>query len=164
MLSENAVAVLRFRVKGWRFPVRDDQHAAFEELVSAGIMEPDGTGDYRFTDGLGARRDDILRDEEERIERERHEPPDTGDLSREARELLRSLVSGEKVEVDETTRPLYRELAAARILVPKHSFVGGWESSFRFTYWGWRQRLELAGMTDTKEPAQEGVGALQRNK
>src|SRR5262245_17434517 len=45
MLSENAVAVLRFRVKGWRFPVRDRDLAAFEELVSAGIMESDGNGD-----------------------------------------------------------------------------------------------------------------------
>jgi hypothetical protein len=116
-------------------------------------MESDGNGDYRFTDGLGARREEILQEEEDRIERERHEPPDASELSEAARGLLRSLVSGEKVEVDETTRPLYRELTAARIMVPMHSFIGGWESSFRYTYWGWHRRFELAGMTRAKEPA-----------
>ncbi len=49
-LSETAVAVLRFRVKGWRFPVRERDRDAFSELVEAGIMEPDGT-DFRFTEG-----------------------------------------------------------------------------------------------------------------
>src|SRR4051794_28650477 len=38
MLSEGAVAVLRFRVKGWRFPARDRDQDTFEELVDAGIM------------------------------------------------------------------------------------------------------------------------------
>ena len=49
-LSESAVAVMRFCVKGWRFPVRKRDRDAYGELVEAGIMEPDGK-DFRFTDG-----------------------------------------------------------------------------------------------------------------
>ena len=41
-LSESAVAVLRFRVKGLRTPVTERRLPAFQELVNAGIMEPDG--------------------------------------------------------------------------------------------------------------------------
>jgi hypothetical protein len=61
-LSENAVAVLRFRVRGWPWKVNDRNRAAFEELVVAGIMEPDGQ-DYRFPpeDGSGARRSSAAR-------------------------------------------------------------------------------------------------------
>ncbi len=58
-LSETAVAVLRFRVRGWRFPVRERDRDAFRELVEAGIMEPDGE-DFRFTEGGWARRDELL--------------------------------------------------------------------------------------------------------
>ena len=50
VLSASAVGVLRFRVKGWRFPIRDCDRDAFQELVVAGIMAPDGGGDYRFTE------------------------------------------------------------------------------------------------------------------
>src|SRR5206468_1382885 len=101
VLSETAVALLRFRVKGWRFPVRDRDHVAFQELVVAGIMEPDGGGDYRFTQAGRERREEILRDEQDRIERGRHEPPDASKLSGSARALLRRIVSGERVDVDE---------------------------------------------------------------
>jgi len=59
-LSESAVAVLRFRVKGYRMKVTDRSLEAFRELA-AGIMEPvpgaDGNpeADYRFTeDGCAA--------------------------------------------------------------------------------------------------------------
>src|ERR1700686_5045606 len=39
-LSESAVAVLRFRVKGYRMKVTDSSLEAFRELAAAGIMEP----------------------------------------------------------------------------------------------------------------------------
>ena len=39
-LSESAVAVLRFRVKGYRMKVTDRSLEAFRELAAAGIMEP----------------------------------------------------------------------------------------------------------------------------
>src|SRR5947209_7700665 len=124
-LSESAVAVLRFRIKGYRMPVRDRDRAAYQELVEAGIMEPvpGPVTDFRFTTSSMEHRDAILERETERIERERYAPPD-GDLSEAARALLRRLVSGERVEVNEATRPAYRELAAARVMIPVHTFVG----------------------------------------
>jgi len=99
-LSESAVATLRFRVKGWKMPVRDRHLEAFHELVAAGIMEPDGD-DFRFTEDGWARRNELLAEAEERIERNRYEPPDASHLSEAARDLLRRISSGERVEVEE---------------------------------------------------------------
>jgi hypothetical protein len=152
VLSANAVATLRFRVKGYKFPVREGDLAAFHELVDAGIMEPVPGPDFRFTEDGLKRGEEILRTEEERIERERYAPPDPN-VSEGARALLRRLASGERMEVDEANRGAFRELAAARIVILGHSFAKGDESVFRFTYWGWRQRVEIAGMDCTKESA-----------
>ena len=51
-LSEAAVAVLRFEIRGWKAKRKEDRLAAYRELAAAGIMEPvPGTeADYRFTD------------------------------------------------------------------------------------------------------------------
>ncbi|HZW34182.1 MAG TPA: hypothetical protein VFF52_25895 [Isosphaeraceae bacterium] len=97
-LSESAVAQLRFRVKGWRFPIRERDLPAYRELVAAGIMEPDGE-DFRFTEEGWARREELLREAEERIERERFEPPDASSLSESARELVRRILAGTDIEV-----------------------------------------------------------------
>jgi hypothetical protein len=153
MLSENAVAVLRFRIRGYKFPVRDRNRDAFEELVAARLMEPDGEGDYRFAELDGTRREEILRAEQDRIERERYEPPDAGNLSEAAKELLRTCIDGPKPEGDETNRPAYRELVKARIMVPMGSFTKGDECVFRFTYWGHKLRYELAELPCAKEIA-----------
>jgi hypothetical protein len=56
-LSESAVAALRFRVNGWKMPVRDQHREAFHELVASGIMQPDGD-DFRFTTDGWARRNE----------------------------------------------------------------------------------------------------------
>ena len=48
-LSENAVAVLRFRAMRCPMKIREQDREAFRELVDAGIMKPDGAS-YRFTD------------------------------------------------------------------------------------------------------------------
>jgi antitoxin (DNA-binding transcriptional repressor) of toxin-antitoxin stability system len=141
-LSAAAIAVLRFRVRDYRMPVRDRNRDAFLELVAAGILEPDGTGDYRFTGDGWARRNDILRVEEDRIERDRFEPPDADNLSESARGLLRRIASGERVAVTDENRPTFRELAAARILYPVSTWAGGPESVFRFTPAGWERREE----------------------
>ena len=141
-LSESAVATLRFRVKGWKMPVRDRHREAFHELVAAGIMEPDGD-DFRFTEDGWARRNELLAEAEERIERNRYEPPDASHLSAAASDLLRRISSGERVEVVEENRPAFRELAAARIVILGHSFAGGDESIYRFTYWGHKLRFEI---------------------
>ena len=141
-LSESAVATLRFRVKGWKMPVRDRHLEAFHELVAAGIMEPDGD-DFRFTEDGWARRNELLAEAEERIERNRYEPPDASHLSEAARDLLRRISSGERVEVVGENRPAFRELAGARIVILGHSFAGGDESIYRFTYWGHKLRFEI---------------------
>jgi hypothetical protein len=141
-LSENAVAVFRLRVKGLRMPPTEQRLAAYRELVEAGIMEPDAEG-FAFTAKAWERREELLREAEDRIERERYDPPDISNLSNAAIALLRRIASGERVEVTTANRPAFRELAAARIILLGHSFVGGDESHYRFTYWGWHRRFEL---------------------
>jgi hypothetical protein len=150
-LSESAVALLRFRVKGWRFPIRDRDRGAFGELVAAGIMEPVGE-DFRFTEDGWERREAILHEEEERIERERFEPPDTSNLSEAARALFRRHLAGDD-EVTESNRAAYRELAAARILIPLSGFATGPEARYVLTYWGWHMRSEIAQTALDREGA-----------
>jgi hypothetical protein len=146
-LSESAVAVLRFRVKGYRMNVTDRSLEAFRGLGAAGIMEPvpgaDGNpeADYQFTEDGWARRQELLNEAEERIERELFDPPDASNLSEAARELLRLRLAGDP-EVTDANRPLYRELVAARIMYPVSTWVGGPESVFRFTRAGWDRREE----------------------
>ena len=120
-LSASAVAVLRFRVKGWKMPVTEHRLQAFHELVEAGIMMPDGA-DFKFTDDGWARREELLSEAEDRIERGRFEPRDAIDLSESARELMRRRIAGDR-DVTEANRPVYRELVAARIMMPVHSFI-----------------------------------------
>jgi hypothetical protein len=141
-LSASATAVLRFRVRGYPMPARDRHLAAFRELVEAGIMEPDGE-DFRFTADGWTRRDEILRAAEERIVRERFEPPDANHLSESARGLLRRIASGVRVGITDQNRPAFRELAAARIIYFMHTFAKGDESGYRFTYSGWQRRFEM---------------------
>ena len=131
-LSEAAVATLRFEIKGWKERVRDQDLPAYGELVEAGIMEPDGER-FRFTEDGLARRQAILDRESERIERERYEPPDASGLSEAARELLRRYLAGDRA-ITESNRPTYRELVAARVMIPVHTFVGGREAAYRLTY------------------------------
>jgi hypothetical protein len=141
-LSESAVANLRFRIKG--FSLREQDLPAYRELVAAGIMEPvAGAGpDFRFTPYGMEHGGAILERESDRIERERHAPPD-GNLSEAARGLLRRIASGERVEIDAENRPIFRELAAARVVTLGHTFAKGAESGYRFTYWGWKMKDEL---------------------
>jgi hypothetical protein len=151
-LSAKAVAALRFRIKGWRFPIRARDRDAFRELVEAGIMEPDGE-DFQFTADGWTHREELLAEAHVRIERERFEPPDASHLSAAAKELLRTCIAGNYPEADETNRPAYRELVQARILMPMGSFTKGDECVFRFTYWGYKLRFELAEMSGAKAEA-----------
>jgi hypothetical protein len=154
-LTPEAVAVLRFEIKGYRSKSKERRLPAYCDLAAAGIMEPvpGAESDFRFTQDAWNRREEILREAEERIERERFEPPDASQVSEAAKELLRRIVAGEPVDVDETRRPLYRELVAARIMLPVHTFVGGREATYRFTYWGWERRFELAEQARARETA-----------
>jgi hypothetical protein len=149
-LSETAVAVLRFRVRGWAMKFKQRDLAAYQELIDAGIMMRDGA-DFKFTEDGWAHREELLSEAEERIERERFEPPDACNLSGSAKELLRRIACGERVEVTPSNRSFFRELAAARIVYLMHTFARGDESGYRFTYWGYRQRFELAEMSHADE-------------
>lgn len=54
-------------------------------------------------------------------------------LSTAARGLLEWRFAGERVEVTEATRPLYRELVAAGLMMPLHTFALGRDSAYRLT-------------------------------
>jgi hypothetical protein len=54
-------------------------------------------------------------------------------LSSAAAELLRRRLADEWVEVTDETRPLYRELADAGLMSPRHSFARGRDGSYRLT-------------------------------
>jgi hypothetical protein len=75
-LSESAVAVLRFCVKGYRMKVTDGSLEAFRELAAAGIMEPVPgeagklEADYQFTGDGWARRQELLSEAIESAEEE----------------------------------------------------------------------------------------------
>jgi hypothetical protein len=150
-LSADAVAVLRLEIKGWKARDPSRRLPAYRELAGAGIMEPVSDLEFRFTDEGMKHREAILEREAERIERERHAPPDVGELSGAARELLRRRAADEDVAVTSGNLGAYRELVAARIMIPCHSFVGGREAGFVFTYWGYRLRFEI--LCRTKESA-----------
>jgi hypothetical protein len=142
-LSENAIAVLRFEIKGYHSKAKERRLPAYRELAAAGIMEPvpGSDADFRFTEDGWARREEILREEEDRIERERFEPPDASNLSEVARDLLRRRLAGDDRVTPENLEA-YRELAAARIMYPVSTWAGGPESVFRFTFAGWERREE----------------------
>ncbi len=55
------------------------------------------------------------------------------ELSSEAKILLRRRLAREWVEVNEMTRPLYRELVEAGLMIPLHTFAQGPNSAFRLT-------------------------------
>jgi hypothetical protein len=70
--SGNAVALLRYRVKKWPMKVKERDLPAYQELVEAGIMVPHGS-DFQFTEEGYVHREELLREAEDRIERERYE-------------------------------------------------------------------------------------------
>jgi len=54
-------------------------------------------------------------------------------LSDAAQVLLRRRLAGDRVEVTDQTRPLYRELVEAGMMIPLHTFALGPESAYRLT-------------------------------
>jgi hypothetical protein len=65
-------------------------------------------------------------------------------LSDAAVDLLERRRDGERIPVDERTRPAYRELADAGLMIPLHTLTGGDESAYRLTE---------AGVTYPSRPA-----------
>ena len=72
-LSESAVAVFRLRAKGLRLPATESRLPAYQELVEAGIMAPEGEG-FRFTAEAWSQRDELLTVGQHRIPSDRFEP------------------------------------------------------------------------------------------
>jgi hypothetical protein len=147
-LSEGAVAVLRFRAKGYRVGVNDRTLEAYRELVRAGVMSPVAESEggpkasFRFTEDGWARREEWIGAAEAYLRSLQPLLPDRIDLSESARNLLLRRVSGERVEVTPENKGAYRELAAAGIMYPMHSFAKGDESVYKFTEQGWERRFE----------------------
>jgi hypothetical protein len=54
-------------------------------------------------------------------------------ISESALALLRRRFAGEREEVTDDTRPLYRELVEAGLMIPLHTFALGPESAYRLT-------------------------------
>ena len=97
---------------------------------------PGSDTEYRFTEDGMKHREEIVEREAERIER----PSAAGRQSiGGGQERLRLHLAGD-CEVTVENRPAYRELVAARIMIPLHSFVGGREAAYRLTYWGYERR------------------------
>jgi len=146
-LSESAVAVLRFRIKGLRVPIAERNLDAYRELATAGIMEPvpgaDGKPevDYRFTEEGWARRQAILDAAVAHLHSLEPRLPERIDLSQEAVATLKEYLAGDR-SVTDANREAYRELARAGIMIPLSGFIGGPESSFLFTHQGWERREE----------------------
>lgn len=76
---------------------------------------------------------------------------ETVELSESALSLLRRRVEGND-DVTEENRPAYRELAAAGIMYPLHTFTGGDQSAYRFTEKGWARRFELIATNPDPSP------------
>jgi hypothetical protein len=140
-------------MKGYQMPLTEQRLAAYRELAAAGIMAPvpGSQTEYRFTEEGIKHCKGILKRESERIERERFDPPD-GNLSESARARLRRHLAGDRA-VSKENRPAYRELVAARIMIPVHTFAGGREAEYRLTYWGYQRRFELAGLAGAQDSA-----------
>jgi hypothetical protein len=142
-LSENAVAVLRFEIKGYRAKNKERRLPAYRELAAAGIMEPvpGSNSDYRFTAEGWARREVILAAAEAHLRGLEPPLPDHIELSNAARDILARYLAGDE-EVTDANRAAYRELARAGIMMSVGTFTKGDDCVFRLTRQGWERRLE----------------------
>jgi hypothetical protein len=73
------------------------------------------------------------------------ENPLTETLSEIAAALLRRRLAGERVEVTDETRPAYRELVEAGMMMPLHTFALGPNSAYRLTETACDLRDEING-------------------
>ena len=72
--------------------------------------------------------------------------PDQITLSEAAVALFRLHVARHgQVDVDDTTRPIYRELVASGLMRAVNTFAGGSESAYRVTKEGFERKAELLG-------------------
>ena len=69
----------------------------------------------------------------------------TTTLTEAAASLLCRRLAGETIEVDDENRILYRELADAGLMEPRHSFSRGDDGFYRVTEAGVRMRDAMLG-------------------
>jgi hypothetical protein len=75
-------------------------------------------------------------------------------LSENAVVLLRRRLAGERVEVTDETRPFYRELVEAGMMISLHTFALGRDSAYRLTDAACDLRdAERAGLTSPSIPS-----------
>ncbi len=72
---------------------------------------------------------------------------ETVHLSEAAVSLLRLRLSGERVEVTDETRESYRELAAAGLAEPVHTFTKGRDSHYRLTLAAMERKAEFLSVS-----------------
>jgi hypothetical protein len=134
-LSEGAIALLRFKIRGYRSRAEPHSLPAYRELTAAGIIEPmpGSETDFRFTENGWTRRQQILSAADGSLDTLDPDPPVRIDVSERAGDLLRRRLAGEWVEVTHETRPLYQELVETGLMIPLHSFSRGNEGAYRLT-------------------------------
>lgn len=126
-LSRNARELIARRLAGEDVELTDETRRAYERLAEAGFTEPGSTS---LTAEAVRRRREFL-------------PPD-GPLSPEAIALLMRYLDGGDREVTDVNRAIYRELAAAGLMMAGHTFALGDESTYRLTEAGYARRAEFA--------------------
>ncbi len=147
-LSRLARTLLTQCLSGERPDMTPDALRGYRELVRKGLVTPEGQeSPFRLTEEGEARRWEFI--------------PHADGPSEVALELLRRLVGGQRVEVSDDTRSAYRELAAAGIMAPMHTFAGGDESGYRFTEIGWSRRHEWLSGPSKCDPSPEASPALR---
>ena len=102
---------------------------AYHQLMVAGLVKTSSRGEYCLTSKGRARRWEFL--------------PHPDGPSAVARALLGGIVAGDTIEVSDGNRSAYRELAAAGLMDPLHTFAKGDESGYRMTQEGWDRRFEF---------------------
>jgi hypothetical protein len=78
-------------------------------------------------------------------------------LSELARDILRRRFSGQRVEVTDETRESYRELAAAGLAEPVHTFTKGRDSHFRLTLAAMERKTEFLNVSSPVPSREESA-------
>ena len=134
-LSRAARELITRRLSGEMIELTEENRWHYERLAVAGFTVP---GSASLTPEAMNRRGEFL--------------PSDGPLSAEAVAVLREHLSGHR-DVNDANRIAYRELAAAGLMEPIHTFARGDESTYRITEEGWARRSKLTAIACRKESA-----------
>ena len=79
------------------------------------------------------------------------------ELSDAALALLRRRLAGERIQVDESSRPIYRELAEAGLVDPIHTLTGGRDSHYRLTLLAMEHKFEFLNASNPSPSPEESA-------